>query len=307
LVRVYWKAAREAWHWSRRVYLVRPHSLKVFQRHLRWATAAALRPQAALDWFAFYDAPEMQGYLKTNPRLVFRALTSYMSVRWGLARRIKVIQDTYLFIARRGGFLAEAMRRPEGLTLATLDLDRGLRGRIRIGGDAQFRKEGEISVFLELEGVAGPVTGMAFSLEEEAGWSALIGGFQGRKGGDEATIKLATKAMHGLRPKNLMVFLAQELAQALGLEGLQGVGNAVQVYRSRMNNPLVPVRNIRFDFDDLWTEVGGVRREDGWFTLPTATPRRAPGDIKPNKRSMYAKRYAFLDQLVRQIRENLGA
>ncbi len=249
----------------------------------------------------------MQGFVHANPRLVFRALTSYMSVRWGLARRTKVIQDTYLLIAHRGGFLAEAMRQPEGLTLAALDLDRGQKARIRIGSDAQFRKEGEISLFLELEGVHGPITGMALSIEQVGGGIALIGGFQGRRGGDEETIKLATKAMHGLRPKNLMVLLAQELAQALGLSGLQGVGNRIQVFRARLNNPLVPVRNIRFDFDALWLEVGGTPQQDGWFGLPLSTPRRGPEDIKPNKRSMYAKRYALLDELSRQIRTNLAS
>lgn len=306
LVRVYWKAAQKAWNWSLHVYRLHPNSLNQFKRHLRWAAAAALRPEEALDWFSFHDEPAMRGFVHANPRLVFRALTRYMSVRWGLARRTKVIQDTYRFISNRGGFLAEAMRCPEGLILAELDLARGQRALIRMGSDAQFRKEGEISVFLELEGMTGSITGLAFSLEQDGGLFARIGGLQGRKGGEEETIKLATKAMHGLRPKNLMVLLVQELARALGAAGLHGVGNDIQVYRSRMNNPLMPKRNIRFDFDALWIEVGGERQEDGWFKLPLTTPRRGPDDIKPNKRSMYAKRYALLDDLSRQIREKLA-
>ena len=228
-----------------------------------------------------------------------------MSVRWDLAHRINVIQDTYRFIVNHGGLLEKAMQCPGGLTLAYLDLDRGQKARIRIGSDVQFRKEGEISVFLELEGIDGPVTGLAFSLEQDRGWTALIGGFQGRKGGDEGTIKLATKAMHGLRPKSLMVLLIQELAQSLGICAVSGVGNRVQVYRARLNNPLVLARKIRFDFDALWTEIGGELHEDGWYGLPLATPRRSPDQIKPNKRSMYAKRYLLLDDLSRQIRERI--
>ena len=306
-VGLYWKAASRAWQWSRRVYCPDPESPRLFKHHLRWATAAALRPQESLDWFSFHDEPAISGFSHANPRLVFRALTSYMSVRWNLAHRMKVIQDTYRFIVNQGGFLEKAMQRPEGMTLAQLDLDRGQKARIRIGSDAQFRKEGEISMFLELDGVDGPVTGLAFSLVQDRGWIALIGGFQGRKGGDEETIKLATKAMHGLRPKNLMVLLIQELAQTLGIPTLRGVGNSVQVFRARMNNPLVPVRKIRFDFDALWTEVGGELGADGWFGLPLSTPRRSPDQIKPNKRSMYAKRYVLLDDLCHQIRRNLAS
>jgi uncharacterized protein len=303
---LYWKAASRAWQWSRRVYGPNPASPKSFKHHLRWATVAALRPQESLDWFSFHDEPTISGFSHANPRLVFRALTSYMSVRWNLAQRMKVIQDTYRFIVHQGGFLEMAMQCPAGLTLAQVDLDRGQKARIRIGSDAQFRKEGEISLFLELDGIEGPVSGLAFSLVQDRGWIALIGGFQGRKGGDEETIKLATKAMHGLRPKSLMVLLIQELAQTLGISELRGVGNGVQVFRSRMNNPLVPARKIRFDFDALWTEVDGELGEDGWFELPLTTPRRSPDQIKPNKRSMYAKRYLFLDDLLGQIRGKLN-
>jgi len=124
-------------------------------------------------------------------------------------------------------------------------------------------------------------------------------------GTDEEIIKLATKAMHGLRPKNLLVLLIQELARTLGISELRGVGNRVQVFRARMNNPLVPARKIRFDFDALWTEVGGELLEDGWHGLPLTTPRRSSDQIKPNKRSMYAKRYLLLDDLSRQIREHM--
>ena len=305
MVRGHWKAARKAWHWSLQVYQAGSRRSQL-KRHLRWATAAALRPEASLNWFSFHEDPAHAGFVAANPRLVFRAMTSYMSVRWNLARRTRVIMDTYGFIARRGGLLAEALQRPEGAVLARLDLERGVQARIRLCSDAQFRKEGELSVFLEMEGLEGSVTGMALSLEQEGEWVLRIGGMQGRKGGEEETIKLLTKAMHGLRPKNLMVLLAQELALVLGIAAIRGVGNRIQVYRARLNHPFMPKRNIRFDFDSLWSEVGGVELPDGWFGLPLTTARRGPDEIKPNKRSMYAKRYALLDELRMQIWEQLA-
>jgi len=121
----YWRAASRAWKWSQRVYCFNSNGLSLFKRHLRWATAAALSPQEALDWFAFHDEPAIRGFSQANPRLIFRALTSYMSVRWDLARRTKVIQDTYRFLVSQGGFLEKAMQSPGGMTLAEFDLDRG--------------------------------------------------------------------------------------------------------------------------------------------------------------------------------------
>ncbi len=306
MVRVYWEAARTAWDWSVLVYQPHVGSMRLYKRHLRWATAAAVHPEAALAWFSFHDAPAMEGFVQTNPRLIFRALTRYMSVGWGLERRTKVIKDTYRFLVERSGFLLEAMQQSGGLLLARLELDRGQTALIRLGSDAQFRKEGEISIFLELEGVKGAISGLAFSLEREVGWTLRIGGLQGRRGGDEATIKLATKALCGLRPKNLLLLVVQELARALGIARIDGVGNGIQVYRARRGSFLVPVRDIRFDFDALWTELGGVPVEGGWFRVPLVTPRRAPEAVKPNKRALYARRYALLDHLHQQILERMS-
>jgi len=176
-----------------------------------------------------------------------------------------------------------------------------------LGSHAQFRKEGELTLSLELEGLEGPVMALAFSLERAPELCLRVGGFQGRKGGDEATIKLVTKALHGLRPKNLLVLVAQELARALGASEVCGVGNGIHIYRARMHSPLLPKRDIHFDFDALWAELGGTPLPDGWFRLPLETPRRAPEDVPPHKRSLYAKRYAMLDQLSQQVRERLGA
>lgn len=304
MTRGHLKAARRAWDWSVRVYAQNPGRFRLYKRHLRWAVAATLRQADAHAWFAFLDQPAMHPLVEAHPRLVFRPFSKYMSLGWGWDRRVKVLRDTYAFILARGGFLEEAMGDPEGRVLARLDLDRGQKAILRFKPDPQFRKEGEMGLFLELEGVPGYVTGLALSLEQEGEgtWVGLLGSLQGRKGGDEDTIKLATKAFHGLRPKSLMVHLAQEMAQALGLSGLRGVGNRIQVFRARMDNPLVPVRDIRFDYDGFWAEAGGTLREDQWFDLPLATPRRAGAEIKPNKRSLYAKRYALMDELSRQIR-----
>lgn len=307
LVRLTWNAARRAWRWSLEVHRHHSGGLRLYKRHLRWASTAAIQPNRALHWFDFFEATAMRGFVASNPRLIFRALTRYMSVRWGLERRVAVIHDTYTFIAERGGFLAEAMRRPEGGELARLDLGRGQQGRLWLGHHSQFRKEGEITLSLELEGLDGPVMALAFSLERHPGWCLRVGGLQGRKGGDETTIKLVTKAMYGLRPKNLLVLVAQDIARGLGMDALWGVGNGIHIYRARANSALLPARDIRFDFDDLWKEAGGRLAQDGWFQLPLETPRRTPDAVPPNKRSLYAKRYALLDLVGQQVRARLGA
>lgn len=262
-----------------------------------------MRRAAAEDWFTWLDQPELKPYLATNPRLAFRPMGAYMSIKWGWERRAKVIRDTYAFIHAQGGLLHEAMTRPEGVTLLQLPLEKGLTARVWLGSDAQFRKEGEVSVFFELSGIDRSISSFAFAFERLGeGWACFVGAVQGRKGGDEETIKLATKAMHGLRPKQFMVFLAQEIARSLRVKALYGVGNGIHVFRAGQYKLIRTKRDISFDYDELWIEAGGEPAPEGWFLLPSKHRRRGLDEVKPNKRSMYNKRYAMLDALSRQIR-----
>lgn len=305
----FWKAAREAWRWSALVYSENPQHFRLYKRHIRWTFSTVIRKAEALEWFALLRQSTMERFVRAHPRLVFRPFTRYMSLRWVWAKRVKVIRDTYKFMQNQGGFLGEAMGIQGGLILAALKLERGQKALIRVGSDPQFRKEGEIAVILELEGIPGNVTGFAFSLEQESGgsWVGYLGALQGRKGGDQEVIKVATRSFQGLRPKSLMIYLAQEIAHSLGLAHLRGIGNEIQIYRGRMDSPLVPTRNIHFDYDELWKEVGGMPREDGWFEIPLHTPRRTFQEVKSNKRSQYFKRYALMDDLSKQIRVQLDA
>ena len=304
MIRGYWQVSRRAWKWSVQAYEENPAARRKFKRHLRWSFTAAVREAASSDWFTFLDSPEIRPFVEANPRLAFHPMGGYLCSRWGWARRAKVIRETYEFVHAQGGALAKAMTDPSGMVLVRLPVGREDEARVRLGSDPQFRKEGEISAFLEMRSIPGSVSAFAFSLERRPkGWTCYIGSVQGRKGGDEEAIKAATKALHGLRPKMLMVYLAQEIARALRIGELLGVGNGIQVYRSRLFGPR---KKILFDYDALWAEAGGSPREDGWFDLPLKARRRADEEIKPNKRSMYAKRYALMAELSRQVKTVLS-
>jgi len=300
-----WKVSRRAWSLSHEMYKA---NRRKFKRNLRWAVTAAVRQAVTRPWFEFLATSGMAPFVHANPRLAFRPMNTYMSKAWSWERRTKVVLETYEFINSMKGVLREAMLRPEGRILAAVDLGKGLEARFRLGFDPKFRKEGELCLFLELSAYEGPVMGMALSLEHlaDSRWVAYVGAIQGRLGGGEDVVKVATKAMHGLRPKFLMVFLAQEMARALRVGRLLGVGNRIQVYRANPLRILHASKDIRFDYDALWKEAEGEAAEEGWFQLPLRTPRRAEEDFPSNKRAMYRKRYALMDELSRQIKIQLA-
>lgn len=78
-----------------------PGRFIAIKRHFRWAVKADLRQALALRWFAFLEQSGMKPFLDAHPRLVFRPMGRYMSLRWNWKQRIKVIQETYQFILSR--------------------------------------------------------------------------------------------------------------------------------------------------------------------------------------------------------------
>jgi uncharacterized protein len=299
-----WQVCRRAWVLGHTIYQNHPRSIKY---KLRWAITVVARHALSRPWFQSLATPAMAPFVRVNPRLAFVPMGKYMSRAWTWEHRAKVVLDTYKFINGKGSAIKEAMIRAEGMTLAQVDLGKDLRLTIRLASERKFRFEGEVSVFFELSPYPGPVAGMAFSLEQEpeGRWVGYIGVVQGRVGGGEDVVKTATKAMHGLRPKFLIGFLAQEIMRAMGIGELKGVGNGIQVFLANRPRLFPAKKKILFDYNGYWQEMGGELAPDGWFHLPMETHRRVEADITSHKRSMYRKRYALMDELMRQIKNNL--
>lgn len=59
------------------------------------------------------------------------------------------------------------------------------------------------------------------------------------------------------------------------------------------------------NYDAIWEDRGGVGEDANFYRLPVTSERRADEDIKPNKRSLYRRRYQFLDRLEADIPEQL--
>lgn len=296
-----WKVSRRAWDWSVRLH--RGSRNPKANAIVRWAGAVTIRRAVANDWFALLEKPEMRPFVEANPRLAFRPMGVYLSIDWEWERRAKVIVDSYEFIHAHGGALEEALKAREGRILARFPVGQGAEGWIRFGIDNQLRREGEVAVQLECSLFPGYISKIALAFERhpERGWITYIGAIQGRQA-DEEAIKALTKGLHGFRPKAFMVFLAQEIARSLRMRELLGVGNGIHVLRSRNQGLAGPRKRIPFDYDELWAEVDAEPGPEGWFRLPARANRREVAEMKPNKRSMYNKRYALMDDISRQIR-----
>jgi len=139
---------------------------------------------------------------------------------------------------------------------------------------------------------------------EKTGAPALfVGCLQGSP--DAATrdaIKDATKEMHGLRPRQLLLVALQAIARAYGLSAIVGVCDSQHIYRHWRKR-----REIMQSYDEMWLDLGAERQGDGMFELPLLHQPRPLADYPSNKRSAMAKRQALELQVTERILQTVAA
>ena len=113
--------------------------------------------------------------------------------------------------------------------------------------------------------------------------------------GSKDMVKLLTKKCHGLRPAYLMVEAMKALTNVLGYSALWGIPPKYQ-NKSRF----VQSKRYVVDYDAIFAESAGMLKD--YWELPLHFETKNMDDIPSNKRSMYRKRYAMLEQL----RENMA-
>ena len=114
--------------------------------------------------------------------------------------------------------------------------------------------------------------------------------------GSKEMVKLLTKKCHGLRPAYLMVEAMKALTNVLGYSALWGIPHKYQ-NKSR----IVQSKRYVVDYDAIFAESAGTLKD--YWELPLHFETKNMDDIPSNKRSMYRKRYAMLEQL----QENMAA
>lgn len=298
-------AAKMGWSIAESCYINR-----LTYEKLRWGLAAAIKPSTSIKWFEQMVNAHFIPFLEINPRLALKPTRVYMSTHWKMTKKIKVLQDTYNFIHHSGAFLQNSLLQPDGGIIAQTDLGKHGNATIVLSYDTRFRKEGELVLSLWISSLTRAIAFLSFSLESDPDGprSCYIGCLQGGKEGNQKEdVVTASKAMHGLRPKAALVFVVQELTRAFGARELLGVGNDIQAHRRKHIIHIPFIHDYTFDYNATWTDVGGAPDKEGWYRLPLETYRHPREDIKANKRSMYLKRYAMMDDISRQIHSQLDS
>ena len=165
------------------------------------------------------------------------------------------------------------------------------------------RKEGLLSVMLRLGESALYQIIFWLNKAEDGEMAMWIGAMQGpNMENAKDVVKQVTKACHAYRTKNLILYMAQAVARALGLKHIYAVSN--EGYYA--NNHIRRDRKLKTDFGAFWEEAGGRKTEDTrFYELPLTLPRKTMEEVPTRKRAVYRRRFAMLDEVDREVEERM--
>ena len=166
------------------------------------------------------------------------------------------------------------------------------------------RKEGLLSVMMDVDDMH--LYQIIFWIEQRDGQPTLvIGAMQGPNTEDaQDFVREMTKRAHRFRTKNLILYMTQAVARALGVQRILAVSNAGYY----ANNHIRRDRKLKTDFGTFWEEAGGWQTEDKrFYELPLTLPRKTMEEVPTRKRAVYRRRFAFLDEVDAQIAERVKA
>jgi uncharacterized protein len=238
--------------------------------------------------------------MRQRPEFIGALLWPYISASFDAGERLRRIIAHYAAVDG----LAPQMKFDCDERLVLVDMAEVMPGlRLVLDQPIWFMREGGLVLNLFIDSFRA--FSIAFSLrrDPDGSLSAWIGGIQGRNRDDMLeTYRVLTKLLHGLRPRDFLLEALKMLLRQMGVARLFAVSDASRHHRHPYFRG---AKQATQNYDEIWADRGGAAVDADFFELPLSPERRDEATIKPNKRSMYRKRFEFLDALQSELLEAL--
>jgi len=258
---------------------------------VKLSLGALLFPAQTRRWRGYVSSHPLLGELAAHyPRVLHKIYRPYLSNHLDCAARVDAMIGHYDLVMRAGlsALVRSAALQP--VTLAAFEGKGGVPFVLRLSAVNVAHREGEMS--LQLVTGSQVLYTATFSLVRSHGGHVIkLYSLQGlRSECGAASMRSATRELHGCRPRSLMVYLVRRLGDWFGCQSLHLVSNenriAINAWRRR---------RISADYDQAWTEMAAHRRGDGNFELPCRVDNTLDlSHIPSHKRSEARKRHALL-------------
>ena len=237
-----------------------------------------------------------------NPHLLEKVFRPYLSLKKSNYENAQIISSHYGYIKSNFKYNELNLKLSnEGIILFYFEVDKRLY-TAKLIYDSKFRREGEITLQIQDDNCE-PIYSLSFCFHNSDNLNILIGSLQGPVSSPSTNllIKKLTKQLYGLRPKDLMIKILIGIANTLNINKIYAISNKYHVFNTNRYKSI----NVSSNYDNHWSNISGKKVTQDFFLLPSTDLRKSPEDISRNKRAMYRKRYAWLDQMYIDIRNNL--
>ncbi|WP_241608705.1 DUF535 family protein [Rosenbergiella australiborealis] len=229
--------------------------------------------------------------------LVARPFNKYLNKNWTVKQKLKAASTTlYRLDQSINPKLIPAIFAPNapGITLATLQLKNEEEATLKLK-HSRFVREGEIGIYLYVPNCEEALYSLTFSFDE-TGKILYLCGLQGPKPGEgQDQVRAITKAMYGLRPKNLLLSAAYAISDGFGVEKICGISDSHHI-KSHV---------LKSSYNSFWEEVCTECDAEGWYQLPRHEAERNVELVESKHRSAFRKREALRQQMMIDVTHHL--
>ena len=271
---------------------------------LKAALGALFFPRQRTRWQAFLGSmPGLHSLAQLHPCLRFKIYRPYASRQLGCADRLALLEGHYRFLWQAGAraLVERAARGP--VVLAAFEGKDGALYRLQLTAIHDSYREGELCLRLTRDGQPLYLASFLF-VPRADGVSLQLGALQGlRSEAGKLAVKEVTRALHGCRPKNLMVTALRDFGDFFACNNLFLISNDNRIALNARRR-----RHIAADYDLAWQELHALRMRDGNYHLPCA-PYRAPdlAEVPSKKRADARRRGELLHGMADDMRAQLAA
>jgi uncharacterized protein VirK/YbjX len=291
------------WAWRNSRHAAAGTGIRRFLQRVTFTRFAVLHRRDVVSFVKPPSGGELEADIARRPEIVGVIVWPYICNTWDAARRIHNLIKHYEVVDElRARFTFSALDSFELLDLD--DLFPGL--HVVVDRPNWFIREGQLTI--NLFRYQDRIFSLAFSLGVEANERvAYIGAIQGvQRDGMLELYKEFTKVMFGMRPRDFLLEVFRMLVQSLGVVRILAIRDARRQHRSSFFDPS-KAKLLLSNYDEVWTERGGVPYGDDFFCLRAVATLKNVEDMSSKKRTMFRQRYEMLTALFHRLQAQITA
>jgi len=251
-------------------------------------------------WYSISDNPLLTQALLRFPLISGAMYWPYINHTWTMERRLAAIDQHFRMLSGPASVIAHATFKE--IELASLE-DEYAGLRLVLDKAAWFLREGEIVLNLFINDQR--FYSIAFTLGVDKGQPLiLVGALQGSNSeAAQGVYRDITHALHGMRPRDLLVVSLKMLCMELGIHRIWAVSSDNRQHNSPYFGD-THKEKVLVAYNEVWLEHGGRALDNGFYELPAIIRYKDMSDIPTRKRATYRRRYLMLERLQQDIKSS---